>query len=85
MKQFYKKIQIIKFCKVCNVMFRPDKDSTEAQKKLCWEHRFNERTKKRFRMTPAEKKEFRRLQVLASYHKQKHLHKGRRHRRVIPK
>ena len=51
------------FCQFqgCGVQFRPDKDSTGGQKNLCWEHRYSEKTKKRFRMTPAQKKAVRDL------------------------
>ena len=84
-KFFFKDKKLVKLCKVCKVIFRPDKGSKEDIKGLCWEHRFGERKKKFFRMTPAEKKEHRRLQALEGYHRRKHLRPKRKKMKFVVK
>lgn len=104
--KFYKDIQVIKFCKVCGVSFRPVRGSLAGRIGLCKEHRpiFYKEWYQKFskpylaRMTPEARARYklkqyevwlawtkknldkRRLQALASYHRNKDKHKGRRHR-----
>ena len=59
---FFKNIKVIKFCKVCKVMFRPDRGSPESSIGLCYVHRkifYNEHSKKRYQnFSPEKKKEY---------------------------
>lgn len=109
-KYFYRDVKLIKFCKVCNVEYRPERGSFFAMLGLCHKHRkvyYQDWYKNKFlpffeKLSLEQKQKYRdmrygvwkkwvtnnverrRLQALESYHRNKHKHTDRKHRKKKP-